>query len=372
MANKIVSVKQIARGLMPRLIDNLVFPGLVYTDASEAAARSEGDTVQIRKPVMLEAKTFAAADGVAIQDINEEAVDVTLTTLATVDVAISAWENYDDSAIERLFLDPAAAALAEKVNADGLQQYKSVYNAVGSPGTAPSSLEAMAQAAYAMDVAKIPQANRNAVWSPLSLAGYRSVPDIVNAEKSGTTEALRRGSIGTIFGISNYMSQAVVNHQAGTLADVGAEFTVRDDMNNASYLYIKSSASIGSKTLVQGDIIQIAGKNYRVTADTTAASGSVTEIYVRVAPNLTAAAGTPVTIVKSHAANLLFHPNAFAFVTRPLAAPAGVESYVTTYNGISLRVTKGYDMKYKKEMLSMDILYGYKTIAPELAVRYMG
>ena len=47
-------------------------------------------------------------------------------------------------------------------------------------------------------------------------------------------------------------------------------------------------------------------------------------------------------------------PNAFAFVTRPLAAPAGVESYVTSYNGVTLRVVRGYDMKYKKEMLSMD------------------
>lgn len=63
---------------------------------------------------------------------------------------------------------------------------------------------------------------------------------------------------------------------------------------------------------------------------------------------------------------------AFAFVTRPLVQPAGVESYVTSYNGISLRLTKGYDMKHKKEMLSMDVLYAYKTIYPELAVRALG
>lgn len=29
-------------------------------------------------------------------------------------------------------------------------------------------------------------------------------------------------------------------------------------------------------------------------------------------------------------------------------------------------------MKYKREMLSMDVLYAYKTIYPELAVRAMG
>jgi len=63
---------------------------------------------------------------------------------------------------------------------------------------------------------------------------------------------------------------------------------------------------------------------------------------------------------------------AFAFVTRPLTAPGGVESYVTHYNGISLRVVRGYDMQHKREMLSMDVLYGFKTLYPELAVRVLG
>ena len=46
--------------------------------------------------------------------------------------------------------------------------------------------------------------------------------------------------------------------------------------------------------------------------------------------------------------------------------------YVTSYNGISLRVVRGYDMTKKKEMLSMDVLYGYTAIYPELATRVLG
>ena len=42
---------------------------------------------------------------------------------------------------------------------------------------------------------------------------------------------------------------------------------------------------------------------------------------------------------------------------------------MTNYNGVSLRVVKGYDMQHKREMLSMDVLYGFKTLYPELAVR---
>ena len=81
-----------------------------------------------------------------------------------------------------------------------------------------------------------------------------------------------------------------------------------------------------------------------------------------------------VTVVGSHTANLAFHPMAFAYVTRPLANPdgQGVMSYVTSFNGISLRVTKGYDQQYKRSTYSMDVLYGFKTVYPELAVRALG
>ena len=116
----------------------------------------------------------------------------------------------------------------------------------------------------------------------------------------------------------------------------------------------------------------IDGKSYTVTEDS-ADAVSNTISGVKVSPALAALdAGTEVTLVGSHTANLAFHPSAFAFVTRPLSAPAGVEAYVTSFDGISLRVVRGYDMKYKREMLSMDVLYAYKTIYPELAVRCLG
>ena len=37
-----------------------------------------------------------------------------------------------------------------------------------------------------------------------------------------------------------------------------------------------------------------------------------------------------------------------------------------------LRVTKGYDQQYKRSTYSMDVLYGFKTVYPELAVRALG
>ena len=119
-------------------------------------------------------------------------------------------------------------------------------------------------------------------------------------------------------------------------------------------------------------MLTIDGKSYVVTEDSAAAaSNAITGVKVYPAlPDIKDNAD--VTLAGSHTANLGFHPSAFAFVTRPLVNPSGVESYVTSHNGVSLRVVKGYNMQYKKETLSMDVLYGYKTMYPELAVRAMG
>ena len=71
-------------------------------------------------------------------------------------------------------------------------------------------------------------------------------------------------------------------------------------------------------------------------------------------------------------ANLMFQKNAFGFVTRPLEVARGADSYVTNYNGLSVRVTMDYNIATKKQTLSIDTLYGFKTLYPELAVRVVG
>ena len=123
-------------------------------------------------------------------------------------------------------------------------------------------------------------------------------------------------------------------------------------------------------------MLEIAGQSYVVTADSAeAASNAIANVAVY--PALPALAdNTDVTLVGNHTGRPGVLPDGLRLRTpAPGTIPLngqGVESYVTSYNGISLRVTKGYDQKYKRSMYSMDVLYGYKTLYPELAVRAMG
>jgi len=377
MANEFLSVKNIARQALPRLIENLVFPNLIHKDFSEDFVRGLGTKIQVRKPVILTASEFNQVSGTSAQDVKEESVEVELNKLATVDVEFSSIQmatSVDD--LNRLFIEPAVTAIAEKINSDGLELYKDIPYYVGTAGTTPDALSDISDVRKMLNTNKVPTQGRVAVWDTEADAKFTLIEAVVNAEKSGSTKALREGSIGRIMGLENYMSQAVKTHVKGTLAASATKSLQIDEAASATNtIKIGDTASTSAATgkLKKGDILLIGAsgsqKPYLVTEDAEVDTGKIT---VKVTPKCTAAANTAVAVMADHTANLAFNPMAFAFVTRPLITPAGVESYVTSYNGITLRVTRGYDMKYKKDMLSMDVLYGYKTMYPELAVVALG
>lgn len=378
MGNEFITIKNIARQLLPRLIENLVFPNLIHKDYSNDFVTGQGATIQVRKPIVLTAVDFNESIGVSAQDVKESSVEVTLDKLATVDVAFGAIQratNVDD--MNRLFLEPAAVALAQKINSDGLNLYKDIPYTGGAVGSTPDGLDDLTNARKMLNIQKAPIAPRYALWDPEAEAKFLQLDTFVEADKSGTTEALRNGSLGRIMGFENYMSQAVKNHKIGTLATAGTtgkKIMLKGAAAGATSVILDTDDSALTGTLKKGDLLTFtpasgAASVVVVTADATA---DTDEISVGVYPALTAADNAVVTITPAHTANLAFCPQAFAFVTRPLVAPAGVESYVTSYNGVTLRVVRGYDMKFKRETLSMDVLYGYKTMYPELAVRYMG
>lgn len=377
MPNEFLTIKNIARQTLPRLIDNLVFPNLCYKDYNEAFA-FQGDTIQVRKPVKFKATEFNQADGTNAQDVKEESVDVTLDHLATVDVEFTAIQratNVDD--LNRLFLEPAAVALAEKINSDGLFLYRDIPYVGGIAGVTPSSLTDLAACRKILNANKAPVSSRRAIWDVEADAKFTTVDGLVKVGDSGTATALREGEIGRTFGLDNYMSQAIKTHEQGTAISGNKTITVAAAASKgATTITVNSGAAAG--TLKTGDVLKIGEHCYNVAADIDAIGTSavvvklVQPLQEDVANGASVAFPTYAKDKTGYTANLAFHENAFAFVTRPLSAPAGVEAYVTSYGGLTMRVVRGYDMKYKKEMLSMDVLYGYKTMYPELAVCYLG
>ncbi|MDO4542083.1 MAG: P22 phage major capsid protein family protein [Bacillota bacterium] len=316
MANKFVTLQEIARLTLPRLYEKLVFPNLVYKDFSNDF-RDLGDTIQVRKPVILEAKEFDEAVGTQDQDIKENTVPVKLDKIATVDVSISALEGaVNVSDYNKIFIEPAAVALAQKINSDGLELYKDIPYVCGTPGVTPSDLAALAAVRKTLNRNYVPEDNRKAIWDTEADAAFTTIPAIVNAEKSGSTEALRNGSIGRLFGLDNYMSQAVKVHSKGTLTGTPKPKATTE----AGATTLTLSADTLSGTISKGDVLTILGGTYVATAEATAAGNEITvNIYPALKKQVNT--NTSVTIAADHAANLAFNPLAFAYVTRPLVKP---------------------------------------------------
>ena len=372
MPNTFITLQEIARQALPRLIENLVMPNLCYRDFSDTFSSQLGDTIQVRKPVVLTASDFTVGSTISAQDMTESSVAVKLDKIATVDVEASAIEtavNIND--LNRVFVEPAAVALAEKINADGLALYAQVPSGVDCSS---KNLAALAAVRKQLNIQKVPVAGRVAIWNPDADAAFMTLDAIVHAEKSGTTQALREGSIGRIYGMDNYMAQGIKTHTNGAGLTTATAVKVNGlTAKGATTLSIDGTALTGK--LKAGDVLAIGDYKYTVTEDTAdAATNAIATVKIWPAVQAQISDNADVTISGSYAANLAFHPMAFAYVTRPLYNPdgEGVASYVTSYNGISLRVTKGYNQTYKKSVYSMDVLYGYKCVYPELATRCMG
>lgn len=72
--------------------------------------------------------------------------------------------------------------------------------------------------------------------------------------------------------------------------------------------------------------------------------------------------------------SVAFHKTAFALAMRPLAIPLGArdKSAIADYKGFGLRVTYDYDIRTKEDIISIDTLYGCKTIDATRAVKIRG
>ncbi|MFP4015800.1 MAG: P22 phage major capsid protein family protein [Halanaerobiales bacterium] len=376
MANEFLSMKRIAREALPILVDNLVAPNLFYQNYSNDFA-NVGDTIQVKKPPIFEAKSFDQSSGVDVQDVKTSRVDVTMDQLDDVSVEVTSKElalDIDDFNNE--VTEPAAVALAEKINKSGLKLYKDIPYFAGTAGSTPDSLADLANIRRILNENQVPTNMRRVIWDTYADAELTQVDALVHAEKADSPRALREAQIGRVYGLENYFSQAVAVHEAGTYTendDIQADGSASAGDETIDLVSSTSDTAGGGDTLVEGDVFTLNNDKYTVTSEEETAD-SDGKITVSIYPALQSdvADGDEADFETDHTANLGFHRNAFAFVSRSLPLPSDKDAYTVSYNGITLRAVYGYDMKYKKNMLSFDILYGYKTLYPELAVRYLG
>lgn len=378
MANAFLTTKTIARVTTLRLVNMLVMKALVYNDYSDTFSK-KGDTIRVKIPPVYVSKEFTTTT--TVQDINEGEIDVVMNHLADITISWGSKERaMSIESFTEMFIDPAIEAHSQKIDEDIYDEfYKEVPYFVGVSGTTPDALQDFADATKMLNDNKVPVANRKAVWDTTSYAKFSILDAIVSAEKSGSTNALREGSIGKIQGMENFWTQNVAVHTAGTFVAVATPKVSTTAVVDSRVLVLKGGS--GTETLLAGDIFTISTGGvlyyYCVLADVSASGGVATiatTTDVLVAHAVDDVIVFPDKTAGGHVANLAFIPRACAFVTRPLEVPESAKGtgYNFNSNGISMRVVSGYNTSTKVETLSVDMLYGIKATQPQLATRILG
>jgi len=414
MANNLLTISKITNEALMVLENELTFTSEVdrnYDDQFAVVGAKIGNTVNVRRPGRFIGTTGPALN---VEDFNESSVPVTLSTqfhvdtqFTTADLALSL-DMFSDRVLK-----PAIAAIANKIDRDGLVMAKNnTANIVGTAGTPPTGLITYLTAGAYLDSEGAPRDGRRSVTiEPFTSATIVDSLKGLFVPQEAIGEQYRKGLMGRDSAGCNWkMDQNVVSQQfgawtgssAGSITINGASQGLSSGWAQTSTLNITATAS---GTLNQGDVITIAGvyavnpqnrqaygnnklRNFVITSTTALTNGntSVTVspalIYSGQFQNVTvspaaSAVVTPFSIGVSGAGtyspqNILMHRNAFTLAVADLELPEGVHFAGRASDkeiGLSMRVVRQYTINNDSIPTRLDVLYGWAPLYPELACR---
>jgi hypothetical protein len=208
-------------------------------------------------------------------------------------------------------------------------------------------------------------------------------------DSSQISKQYKEGLMGVTAGYNFYENTLIPSHTAG--AGVDDAYLVNGAAESGSAITVDG----GAGALVKGDVFTIAGV-FMVHPETRQSTGvlqqfTVTANYaggagdISISPPITAsgayqtvsnvpADNAPLTFVGTASTafqqSLAFHKSAFTFATADLVLPQGVDfASRQTYDGISLRIIRQYDINTDAFPCRVDVLYGSASLYPQLASR---
>ena len=406
MSNTLLTISKITNEALMVLENELTFTSEVdrnYDDQFAVVGAKIGNTVNVRRPGRFIGTTGPALN---VEDFNETSVPVTLSTqfhvdtqFTTQDLALSL-DMFSDRVLK-----PAVAAIANKIDLDGLTMAKnSTYNTVGTAGTPPTGLITFLNAGAYLDSEGAPRDGRRAVViDPFSSATIVDSLKGLFVPQEAISAQYRKGLMGRDSGGMNWkMDQNIVNQTYGSFAGTATvNVTTATGFLTSGWA---SSANItltltNTVTLNQGDTFTIAGvfgvnpqnrqsygklRNFVVN---TAVSGTGGTITVNVSPapisagqfqniSVTSSGAQAVTFFNSSGTvspqNILMHKNAFTLAVADLELPEGVHFAGRASDkeiGLSMRVVRQYTINNDSIPTRLDVLYGWAPLYPELACR---
>lgn len=328
-----------------------------------------------------------------VQDVTEQAETLTVATQKGVDTSWTSEEltmDIDDFAERKL--EPAMSVLASVIEADVLQTVtKDVYQLVDNDGSAITFKNCL-QAGEKMDDSLTPMDGRRTCL--LSTSHQVTLVDALKGlfqSSEQIASQYRDGVMGRAAGFNFAASTHAADHTTGTAAEGDTSY----DVNGANQTGATLTVDGGTTTFLAGDVITLGinavhpetkvdtGKlqqfvitdNSGASATSLSISPSITTSGAR--QNVTGSPADNAAVTKIGAGNgeklnssLAYHEDAFTFVTADLVMPRGTDmASRQVLEGVSMRLVRDFDIKNDEFPVRFDVLYGFKTLRPQLACR---
>ena len=211
VANAIV--KLVAADALPVLVGNLIMGNLVNRDYEPALAHA-GDTINVPIPPVMQANNILEGGTVQTQNPNLGNAQIVLNTHAEATFQIpDVTKVLAVPDLVRVYMQPAVAAIAQKVENDLLNLYAGLTanTPVGTPGTAIT--ESVIDAAEtALFLAKVPpSAEKYMVVDAATYSAWRQIPRFSEFQTAGDAglKALIDGTVGKIKDFFVFRSQFI-------------------------------------------------------------------------------------------------------------------------------------------------------------------
>ena len=376
-----------------------------YSDEYVQGGAKVGNTVNYRLPQRWEVNDGQA---LVVQNILDQTVPISLTNQKQVGMAWSAWqETTEVEEVQSRYIKTAADNLASAIDALAFSSvYKDVFNAIGTLGTTPATTLLYLQGNRKLTDMAAPRPERVAVIDPEQNVVLANATTTLFNPTNVISENYKDGMLGQgQLGISSWFEDQ--NRPAFTS---GAATTASTPAVNGAN---QTGSSLitngwGTATLLRGDIVTVAGvfsvnplsrvstgrlQQFVLTADVTAAAGaatlSISPSIITSGPlqtvNASPASGAAVTYWNMAAGGtfattvsptgMIFHPEAFAFVTADLAMPGGgakASRIQSKARGVALRMAEQWDVQTDQNITRIDTIVGAATLRPEWACRVQG
>ena len=378
-----------------------------YDDSYRVGGAKVGNTVQARIPV---APTVRRGSAWAPQGIVDRVKPITLSYQTGTDFAWSSVQATTEiDRVRERYINPAADVLASDADALGMQDvYRAVWNAVGTPGTTPSTTLTYLQAVVKILDGANDGDDLKAVLDTLAAATIANTTSTLFNPSKYISESTKRGRLDEkILGISEwFQDQNVPRHTTGTFT---ASTPLTNGASQTGSSLVTDGWAAGASSLKFGDIFTIANvfsinplsrvstgrlQQFSVQADVSDSAGAMT---ITISPsiitsgvlqtvNAAPADNAAITVWSANPAggtlattqspqSFVFHRDFAAFVMADLVDPDGGvnASFVRSRDfGLSIRFLRQYQMGSDENGSRLDMLFGAAPLQERLACRVVG